>query len=318
MQQRIVNNCELLGKSWQLLKQNFKWDSSEISLGAAAIYTTLGLEPDIAKMTECRQILKSSEGLFSEFRGMAEIIVLCKMALTTNPQQYLENLKITRDALSAGKLFSTEYQLLAALSICDNAAGEEAVRYAEKTLECYKKMKQAHPFLTAGEDYPFAALLALSPRSTEIVMDDVEQCFTLLKQYFGSNDPVQTLSHVLALSDAPAASKTAACTNLFEVLKKNGQKFGQSYDLTALGCMALTGADPQILTELFITADEHLKAQKGFSGLLGVSTMTRRLLAAHVVTTTLAPGNLVCSSVAINQIVQILNISQTDTSIALM
>lgn len=40
----------------------------------------------------------------------------------------------------------------------------------------YNKMKKDHPFLTSGEDAVFAVLMAVSEKSDEILMEEMEAC----------------------------------------------------------------------------------------------------------------------------------------------
>ena len=49
--------------------------------------------------------------------------------------------------------------------------GDDVAGYAEKAMGIYKEMKQSHPFLTSGDDYALAILLAGTDHSPDVLED---------------------------------------------------------------------------------------------------------------------------------------------------
>lgn len=225
-------------------------------------------------------MLKKEAGAFSNFRGTAEAATASMLALDENPEQTLA------DAMRIYKLLKKEfwgsaYLTMAAFIIARMAAPEQYEQLAERTRTIYKKMKAEHPFLTSGEDSAFCALLALSEKSDDDLIGEMEMCYGELKGHFYSSNAVQSLSHVLALCDGAASEKCERTLELYERLKQEGRKYGTEYELPTLGILAMSGDDPETIVSEMLEADEWLSEQKGF-GFWGSVTKKQRLMYAGI------------------------------------
>ena len=89
MKEMLRAGCELLADNRDLLSKNFSWGMEMLSLAGSVIYTGAGRLADIERIKECKKILKKNISMFSEFRGNMEVPVLCKMALSQDPEKYL-------------------------------------------------------------------------------------------------------------------------------------------------------------------------------------------------------------------------------------
>ncbi len=76
-------------------------------------------------------------------------------------------------------------------------------------------MKSNHFFLTSSEDSGFAAMLALSEKTDDALVEDMESCFAILSGMSMSSNAVQSLSHVLSISEAAADDKCRRTAALF-------------------------------------------------------------------------------------------------------
>ena len=159
-------------------------------------------------------------------------------------------------------------------------------------------MKKDHPFLTSTEDSVFAAMLALSDKSDDALLEEAERCYQLLKPNFFSGNAVQSLSHVLALADGRAEDKCDAVLSLFEALKARGRKDGTDFELASLGVLATLPVPQESMVEDILEVDEFLSRQKGY-GLLGISKPQRLMQAGMLVITDLARGSDAMQTAAI-------------------
>ena len=120
-------------------------------------------------------------------------------------------------------------------------------------------MKAEHPFLTSGEDSSFCALSALSDRSDDDLISDMEACFKLLKPEFFSGNAVQSLAHVLSLCEGTPEEKCRRTLELFNNLKAAGRKYGTEYELPTLGIFAMTDVDSGQIVQEMLEIDEWQK-----------------------------------------------------------
>ena len=195
MDQQIENRCLGLVENYRILSAGSKLEFQEMVLACAGIYLAAGIEPDMGRMQECKKLLKSRAGIFSNFRGSDELLVRCKMALADDPALYFERLE--REYQRIKTFFSGEQTVLAAMILAEQGSSEGL---AEKTKQIYKEMKEAHPWLTSENDLPFAAVMAVSGRDATSVYAEAEEIYALLNgKLKADKDTMQMLSHILAI-----------------------------------------------------------------------------------------------------------------------
>ena len=107
MDQQLERKCLNLAENYRILSAGNKLEFTEMILACAGIYLAAGREPDIDRIQECKKLLKSKAGIFSNFRGSDELLVRCKMALSADPELYFENLE--REYKRLKTFFSGDY-----------------------------------------------------------------------------------------------------------------------------------------------------------------------------------------------------------------
>jgi len=279
MDQQIEKKCLSLAENYRILSASNKMEFQEMVLACAGIYLAAGREPDMDRIQECRRLLKSKAGLFSNFRGSDELLVRCKMALSEDPALYFENLEQEYQRIKT--FFSGEQTVLAAMILAEQGGSEAA---AEKTKQIYKDMKEAHPWLTSENDLPFAALMAVSGRDAASVYAEAEEIYTLLKgKLKADRDTLQMLSHILAIREGRPAEKCEKLCALSDGLKAAGHSLGRGSRLAILGILADSGLPTEGLVERICETDDFLKQFKPFRGLFGVGKDCRRMFAVQMV-----------------------------------
>lgn len=280
MNESTLNNCQLLITNRERVKSVFSWDGGLIHLCCAGIYTAKGLAVDEEILEDCKNMIKSKVGMFSNFRSTARSPIAAMIATSKNPEQTLENGLLVYDLLKK-EFWSSTYLPLAAMIIAQIADTYQFEQIASRTRVIYDRMKAEHPFLTSGEDSAFCALMALSEKSDEALIADMEDCYKELKPSFFSSNAVQSLSHVLALCEGSPTMKCNRTMELFDLLKASGRKYGTDYELPTLGVLAMTGANLQSIASDMIGIDDWLSEQKGF-GLFSSITRKQRLMYAGI------------------------------------
>ena len=264
------------------IKLAFPWESSYVYPVCAAVFTDKRQTADGERLHECWELLKSRTGLFSNFRSTAKLAMVALMAVDSDPEGKLNKALLVHDALKE-RFWDSQYLPVASMLIADAVEPARYDEIAARTRHIYELMKNEHPLLTSREDSVFAAMLALSRLTDEQVVGETEACYDLLKREFLSRNAVQSLSHVLALSEGKAEEKCAAVVELFQNLKGQGYKYGTDYELATLGVLAVLPADQNDVMADVMEADDFLSEQKGYR-FIGPGRKQRLMHAGMLVT----------------------------------
>lgn len=291
MRPEIQRQCERLAENYRILRTcTSSPDDDEVLLAAAAVCTDADVTVEPAAYAQSNDILKAHTSVLSEYRGTAQIITVCKMAVSGDPETYFDRTDSIYRALHP-KAIGSESAILAAMILADTVtAPEECSILAARTAALYRKMKGMHRFLTDEYDLPFAAVMAITGREHDLIMGDAEACFAILKaQKFGESNAIQSLSHVLALYPDSAGDKCALVTAVRQGLQDAGHTYPSGGRLALLGMLAGTGESAESLIEMIAEADDFLKAEPCFSNLLhGVGKNARRMYAVQAVQSALS------------------------------
>lgn len=303
MKPELQKRCELFIENRDTIKLAFGWESTYIYPLCAGLCAAKGKRADEDNLKSCRELLREKTGVFSNFRGISQMATITMLSLSANPEDKMERMLRVYGSLKE-VFWGSEYLTVAAAAIVDLAEPSQYEQIVQRTRVIYDRMKNAHPFLTSGEDSAFAALLALSGLDDQRIELEMERCYTILKPSFFSGNAVQSLSHVLALGEGTAEQKCAKAIELFTYLKDNGHKYGKSYELSTLGTLALIDADVATLAQDMMDADDYLAAQKGF-GALGVGAKQRLMYAGMLTMCDYIPNVQTIQTAALNGIVSL-------------
>ena len=274
--------CSSFITNRDIVKSVFPWESAYLYPVGAAIFTEKRCTADPDRLESCKKLLKSQTGLFSNFKSTAKLALIAMLAVDGSPERKLNQALQVYDALKE-HFWGSQYLPVASMILSDVVEPERYGEVAARTRHIYELMKNEHPFLTSGEDSVFAAMLALSELTDEQIVEETEHCYRLLKPEFFSGNAVQSLSHVLALSEGKAEDKCKATMELFHSLKAKGCKYGTDYELATLGVLAMLPADRSAVVTDIIEVDNFLSEQKGY-GFFGVGKKQRLMHAGMLVT----------------------------------
>lgn len=309
MRPSLQSLCNSFIESRDTIKETFFWGSSYIYPVAAAVFVDKRVTADRERLEMCGDILKENTGFFSNFRNYVKLPMISMMAVSSDPEEKLKKALAVYELLKQ-HFFSSTYLPLASMTISDYI---EPVHYevvARRTRRIYDLMKQEHPFLTSGEDSVFAALLALSNASDEVIVQNTEECFDILKPQFFSSNAVQSLSHVLALCEGDTEMKCNRAMKLFYKLKDQGYKYGTGYELATLGVLAMLPADLDTIADDIVQVAEFLASQRGY-GMLGMTKRQRLMHAGLIVTSDYLDQNTSMQAAAVSSTISLIIAQQT-------
>ncbi len=302
MREKVKELCDLFIENKKSIEKGFKLESVYMTYVAAAQLSAKGQVADVQKLRECEKVLNKSTGALSEFRGHAKLPMLVKLADKEDGAAFIQEVSDIEKQFKKGIADST-YRLLTAISIAESAEEFQQDSLIETTKEIYKDMKAHHKFLTDYEDMPAAALLAMSKRPVEVISEDMETCFNLLKKKFRRSNSTQSAAQILALSDMPAEIKAQRLIDLYDALKAEKCYIGSGYkEFSILACLAINEMEINDLVSELKEADLYIKGHKGF-GNFSFDATKRRMYAALMVlsaddTTTAFRTSAISSTIA--------------------
>ena len=301
--------CNSFIENRDALKETFFWGSSYLYPVAAAVFVDKRKKAEVEHLEKCHEILKDNTGFFSNFRNYIKLPMVSMMAVSSDHEDKLKK-ALTVYELLKQHFFSSNYLPLASMMISDFVEPVHYEAVARRTRRIYDLMKQEHPFLTSGEDSVFAALLALSNASDEVIVQNTEECYDILKPQFFSSNAVQSLSHVLALCEGDAEMKCSRAMDLFYKLKDQGYKYGTGYELATLGVLAMLPADLDTIADDMVQAAEYLADQRGY-GILGMTKRQRLMHAGLIVTSDYLDQNSSMQAAAVSSTISLIIAQQT-------
>ena len=283
MKNTVQRRCDLLVENRQLVSKASVLESSIIRAVAAASYTEKDMSVDVDQLKDCIKLLKKKQGAFSYLRGNSTLIIAAKMALSGNPEGYLDDVIEVNKVFQKGKFFGSYYRVLAAMSICDAGRAAQAEEIVEKTNILLKGMSKSHPWLTSDEDTSFAVLLAMTDKSTEEILSELEDSYQYIKDKFSFHDnAAYSLSQVLTTLEGNYDRKGEKALEIFDAFKEAGSKYGKNYELASIGALVNVNMNTEELVSEVIEVADYLKDNKGF-GMLDMDKHTRLMLGTMIV-----------------------------------
>ena len=261
------------------VRDAFKLENDYIYPVCAQIFLAADRSVDRTRLEECKALVKSTTGIFSNFRGNIKLPLLCVLAAGDEPEERWAKAQRAY-ALLKDEFFGSEYLALAALLLSDTVKEDDIPALAVRGKGLYQRMKKEHPFLTGQEDSVFALLLAQSDRSDDELIEDMERCYALLREHFPGGDGLQTASHVLALSTEDPTDKAFRVVSLYNAIEAAGGKYGKDRQLPILAALTLGQRFAEDLARDILELDGFLATQKGYKGVFGMDKRTRIMHAA--------------------------------------
>ena len=320
MTDTLRNTCELFERNRAAISKKFNFEKPLMSIVAGLIFAGAGKEADVEKLAECRKILNRHTGLFSQYRETVKLALLSEMAMSGDPEQYIEDVKTACHKLRRGKLADNPYMVLAAMLLCELGRQYDADEVVEKHNEIMKRMAKQHPFLTNAEDISYVLLLAMTSRPVDSIVGDIEECMTYIKGILKRKidaDTLQGLGEILALTDGDVRGKCDRIIGLYNALDEKDANVGNGYVFSSLGILLGVDEEPETIVSELIEVDEFLKGCKGFDE-KSVEKKHRLMFAEILVAESLGAGSSIISNAFINSALGIIKAQQAAAMITIL
>lgn len=268
---KLKEKCDLAIGNRAVINKTFRFEEGLMKSTGAVALAVEEAKAGEDELKEAKKILKENVSAFSDFRAMLEIPTVVRMVLSKDPEDYIKRAIEVNKKVKKIKSLGGEYRVVASMTLLDKKSDAEIDAYVDKTIETYKRMSKTHPVITGSEDVPFAAALALSDKDVESLVNEADECYSIIKKKMRlSGNIAQSVSHILALYEESSEAKCEKFLNLYNTLKENDVKIGKSYELVTLGSLLNSGVDAQTLAKEIKEVSDYLKSAKGFgNGTIG-------------------------------------------------
>ena len=285
MTEAIREKCELLANNRSSIRKGFFLEKELMSVVAGLIFTSAGKEADTAALKACRKLLNKHTRPLSNLRDIVELALLSKMALSPSPEKYMDDFLSVYKKVQQGKLLENDFMVLSSILILDLQLQDECGEIIEKANELTKRMKKDHPFLTSYDDNSFIMFLAISRKSVDAILADLEEGYGYLTKTCKAkvnSDPAYELCEVLAVSYGDMKEKCDRVMRIHNALVRQGSEYGSGSSFSSLGALIDIDAEPETLAKEIIEAEACLKETSGFGG-LSMDRNTRVMYAVLIV-----------------------------------
>ncbi len=272
MNSKTQNFLDQVVEDMNQLKKKMIWeaDSHAMATISAFLFASANKRADIEKYAECKKYLKKHVNVFSEIRGIAEAIVITKMCLSDNYEEYLTGVVDTYKKLrKIHKLTASAYMVIAAINLYEGGGADKANENIEKLESVYKEMKAEHFWLTGDEDRPFLAMMVSRDMDINSISSDVSACYEACKKMSLSKETMHTASQIMALSEKSVETKVSDMNNTVTALKEHKLK-GMRYELMPMAAaLGLIEGTPEEKATAIKENFDYLKTKKGFKWYIG-------------------------------------------------
>ncbi len=228
---------------------------------------------DTEQLKELMKYIRQTTSLFSPFRSNSFAIGAMLMTNYKNPRGAFDRMQDHYNLLKNGGFKSsqflpiTSYTLDAIMfddKIQDMAIQTESYRreLIKKAKVVYDEMKHNHPWLTGGDDYPLAVLIAHSG----IPLDRIEKIYENLHlEGLSKSNNLQSLANIASLSEHEDYIITQKVMDSIKYCKDQGFKISPTM-YPGIGLMAIVSEYPEYMKHV-IDASKEIKKLKKFKWL---------------------------------------------------
>ncbi|MBO4680390.1 MAG: DUF4003 family protein [Clostridiales bacterium] len=324
MTDAVRERCELLVNNRAAIRKGFLLEKELMSVAAGVIFTTAGKTADVGAMKACRKLLNKHSRPLSNLRDIVELALISKMALAPSPEKYLDDFLSVYKKVQQGKLLENDFMVLSSILILDLGLQDGCDEIISKANELTKRMKKDHPILTSTDDASFITFLAISNKSVDQILADLEEGYEYLTKTCKARvnaDPAYELCEVLAVSYGDMKEKCDKVMRIFNAMMKRDAEYGSGSAFSSLGAFIDVDAEPETVANEIVEAELCLKDMKGFGG-MSMDRRTRVMFASLIVAGVYgknleAAGNsVIANTLALVWAKQIASMISTATSVA--
>jgi len=282
----MKNYTETIDKYIEINKQmakDFKWESYIIRYQVAMSFAMSEKPYSQEGVISIMDTIKHNTGAFSNYRVMNNFLLSSLLYQNfEHPEERFKHMLDTHQLFKDHHFKESTYLPIANYVLHKSVDEDQYDAVIKKAKLVHEEMKKNHPFLTTGDDYPLAVLVANNDSPVDQSIRRIEDIYQeLLNNGFGKNNGTQFLSHILSFSDEPTSTTAKRCHDVIEQLKENKIKvklYTNYYG--SLGFLALLKNESSRAVDDIVDLVDYMKKSKAFRW---VDKITMLSLAAPIV-----------------------------------
>ena len=244
------------------LKNGFMWEQSIVKKNVAFQLANKNQRIHLNEVKAMVDYMKKNTSAFSYFRQ--SLFPIAALLTTHKDSRQIFDLTVQYYDRLKEHFRRSPYLPYVAFFLASETKPAEADQTIEKAAQFYKLMKEKHFWLTSDDDYMFAVLLANSDTDISHIVHEMTECYLYLNERgIRKGNALQTMSHILSLSDESVYKK---CDRLleFEQLLKNEKIKLDPYTRSLLAILSIVENDVQAAVNKIVATDNTLASQSGF------------------------------------------------------
>lgn len=251
----------------EILRTKMKWEveANMCAIMGSMIMVSKNATANASKYDECKKILKKNAGVFSEFRGLANAMVITKMAVAENPEEYLKGcMEVYKKLRELHKWTASPFMVMAAMTIFEHGGLARADENIASLEEFYKNLKKAHPFLINDQDRGYLAMLITCGLNPTVMEEKIESNYQACKSLAMSKDSVNSLAQILALSNKKPEENAEEIDALLKALRQRKCYISKYSGLSALGALSLLDMSIEEKADQIVEICEYIAKHRAF------------------------------------------------------
>lgn len=254
---------ELL-RLFRIISADYKHINPQIVNLVALSHVMTGIPYSRDTIEELRQVIKKETGRFSPY-GLKSFVFASFLVLKfSNPRLSFKKLLAYDQKLREAGFKNSVYRALAACTLLLTCYEDRVERIISKGYRIFEEMKKNHPWITAGNDYQLALMLAGFADQPQKIVESVEKVYNLLAGAgFRKGEGLQFLSHILTFSFEDSKKKVERCRRLSQILKDGGFQ-AYPFNYGSLGIICLLGEEGEAAAYRAVEAARILFADREY------------------------------------------------------
>lgn len=265
MDKQLQEKAEQLLDIYNETSRDFRWKNSSGMNNLMALFHVIkGRAYSAERIAIINDYIKDNTGVFSCYRQKAVLFSALLDLNFPDPEQKFNLLLEYEEKLKEQGFRSYTYRPVTAYTLLLSCSQSEVDQRIAKAYRIFTEMRKNHPWLTSGDDYPLAVLLAESKVEISEIMYNIENIYDQLQEAgFSRSNGLQFLSHILNFSSEEDQVKAKRCYELYKFFKDNGQHIYSTY-YSSLGLITLLAEKSKEAADKVLELAEYLKKDRRF------------------------------------------------------
>ena len=250
------------------------------------LYTALDIPVSYDDVYAAKTILETKNSFFSNFQGVLQTLLLLRMAVSKDPETYIDTIIDTYGQLEKDTGVSGLFTVLSSVIIAEQHKDQEIAFVATQVADLFAHIQKRHPEWSNTTELAYVALMYCSGKAEAGLEEEKEKTYTALRDKLQiSDEAARATTLVLMTNSRSAAVKVDEFVDFYKRLQLTGHATGKNQYMSVYAAFA----DLKFLEELDIPenetiasigeVDDYLKKKPGY-GPFSIKKDMRRVLAA--------------------------------------